>query len=65
MKKNEIMISYVTSGNYDEVRSFVLQIKDRIKTSINETLNIDKNITITLGISRAFTDSDDFVVLYN
>ncbi len=51
--------------NYDEVRNYLLMMKEALKDNINKVINLEDRISITIGCSRAFVDSDDFVILYN
>ncbi len=52
-------------SDYEKTRNFVFNLKERIKDKINKTLNVNEKVTITIGLSRSFVDSNRFVILYN
>ena len=62
---DSFLFYYKIASDYEKTRNFVLEIRNTMKEMVNKALNVDANITVTLGISRSNVDGTDFNILYN
>ncbi len=53
------------TSNYDEVRKYIFNMKEKIKENINKAISLEEEITITIGAARTTVDGDSFILLYN
>ena len=60
-----VFIYKTDTSNYDYIRNFIFTMKETINDNINKVINIDDELTITIGLSRSIVDGEDLIILYN